>query len=317
MKIFFLFIFLVLASLRISAADGKSPCQELSLKSDGPELHGTLLLPEGDGLFPLVVLVHGSGPHDRDETVFANTPFKDIAEGLAEKGVASFRYDKRRLSLKMKKLTVYDETINDAVAAANLFRNDPRITKIYILGHSLGGMLIPRIASKSNTASGYIILAGVARPYEDIFIEQTEYLLENNKALPPAQKKINIALTKQKVQNIKALGPESIKNEWVFFGYPVSYWLDSKGYEPAEEAKKIAKPILILQGGRDYQVTMADFEIWKKELAGKTNVEFKLYFGLNHLFIYGTGKSLPAEYMKKGRVSDEVIADIVLFVKAH
>ncbi len=177
-------------------------------------------------------------------------------------------------------------------------------------------MLIPRIASKSETAEGYIILAGVARPYEDIFIEQTEYLLGDNKALTPTQKEINIALTKQMVQNIKALKPDSIKNEWIFFGCPVSYWLDLKGYEPAKEARKITKPVLVLQGMRDYQVTMKDFAIWRKELAGKANAEFKSYVGLNHLFIYGTGKSLPAEYMKKGRVADEVISDIASFVKA-
>lgn len=317
MKNFLLFIFLIFTALRLQAEERKSLEQELSFKSDGPELHGTLLLPEGTGPFPLVVLVHGSGPHDRNETVFANTTFKDIAEGLAEKGVASYRYDKRRLSPEMKKITVYDETINDAVAAADLFKSDSRISKIYILGHSLGGMLIPRIASKSETAAGYIILAGAARPLEDLILEQTEYILGNDKSVSQDCKQLQMTIIKNMAQNIKELTPDSKKMTGELMGAPASYWLDLKGYEPAKEARRIAKPVLVLQGIRDYQVTMADFDIWRKELAGKANAEFKSYVGLNHLFIYGIGKSLPAEYMKKGRVADEVIADIASFVKSH
>lgn len=316
MRNFFIFIFLILTALQLKAEAIKFQGQELSFKSDGPEMQGTLLLPEGTGPFPLVILVHGSGPNNRNETVLANTPFKDIAEGLAEKGVASFRYDKRRLSPEMKKLTVYDETINDAVAASELFKSNLKISKIYILGHSLGGMLIPRIASKCKTASGYIILAGAARPMEDLILEQTEYILGNDKSVSQDTKQLQMTIIKNIVQNIKTLTPDSKKMTGELMGCPASYWLDLQGYEPAKEAKKITKPILILQGMRDYQVTMKDFEIWRKELAGNANVEFKTYMGLNHLFIYGTGKSLPEEYMKKGRVADEVIADIASFVKA-
>ena len=316
----FIFAFSLIFQL---AADNKTFREEnLSFKSDGYELPGTLLMPDAKAPFPLVILVHGSGPNDRNETIFGNTPFKDIAVGLAERGVASYRYDKRTLVYgnkfsQMQNPTVYDETINDAVAAAEFFKNNPDISKIYILGHSLGGTLIPRIDSKCGIAAGYIILAGATRPLEDLILEQTEYIFENDKATNPAIKQLKLTAVKNIVQNIRTLTPDSKKYPGELMGAPASYWLDLKGYEPAKEAKNIAKPLLILQGMRDYQVTIKDFDIWKSELAGKSNVGFRLYPGLNHLFIRGIGKSTPAEYLIKGHVADEVIDDIASFVSEN
>jgi len=317
-----IFLILFFMVIRLPAENKGFREELLPFKSDGYELPGTFLMPEVKAPFPLVIFVHGSGPHDRNEMILGNTPFKDIAVGLAERGVASYRYDKRTLVYggrfsKMQNPTVYDETINDAVAAAELFKNNPDISQIYILGHSLGGTLIPRIDPKCGSAAGYIILAGAARPLEDLILEQSEYILENDNVTNPAIKQVKLAAVKNIVQNIRTLTPESKKYPGELMGTPASYWLDLKGYEPAKEAKKITKPVLVLQGMRDYQVTLKDFEIWKKELAGKLNVNFKLYPGLNHLFIHGAGKSLPAEYQKKGRVSDEVIDDIALFVKKN
>ncbi|HPC77851.1 MAG TPA: dienelactone hydrolase family protein, partial [bacterium] len=98
-------------------------------------------------------------------------------------------------------------------------------------------------------------------------------------------------------------------------GAPGSYWLDLINYNPLESIKNLELPILVLQGDRDYQVTVDDFKLWQEELKDKPNVTFKLYKGLNHLFIYGEGKSTTEEYYRPGNVSQEVIEDIANWIK--
>jgi len=101
----------------------------------------------------------------------------------------------------------------------------------------------------------------------------------------------------------------------LILGAPVSYWLDLKSYLPLEAARSLGRPLLILQGERDYQVSMADFAGWKKELGGRPGVALKSYPTLNHLFAAGEGRSTPAEYEKPGHVAAEVVEDIAAFVK--
>ena len=145
-------------------------------------LKGMLTLPDGDGPFPALVLVHGSGSSNMDEKVGKLTPFKDIARGLARRGIASVRYDKRSFAhgLKMmmdKKnpITVREETIDDALLAAALLRADPRIDagRVFLIGHSMGAMLAPRIECSGGDFRGLILLAGTPRRLEEVLLEQT------------------------------------------------------------------------------------------------------------------------------------------------
>lgn len=102
------------------------------------------------------------------------------------------------------------------------------------------------------------------------------------------------------------------------FGGPKSYWVDLQGYDPAEAAKSLDQPLLILQGGREYQVTRKDFDRWKQALGARPGVEFKLYPAANHLFINATGPSEPKEYDTPGFVAEPVVADIVRWIaKVH
>jgi fermentation-respiration switch protein FrsA (DUF1100 family) len=96
-----------------------------------------------------------------------------------------------------------------------------------------------------------------------------------------------------------------------------AYWLDLRGYHPEEIAKGLRQPSLILQAEGDYQVTMEDFQIWKDALGGRSNVQFKSYAGLSHLFMTyeGSGKSTPAVYTVPGHVIEEVIQDITKWIK--
>ena len=286
-------------------------------------LPGTLTLPIGPGPFPAVVLVHGSGPNDRDESIGPNKPFRDIAEGLASQGIAVLRYDKRtmvygqKLMENMDSLTAKEETIDDAIRAIELLRSTVGIdsTKVFILGHSLGAMLAPRIAAQDADIAGLIIMAGATRPLEDVILDQFNYIYSLNGAMND-QQKAEIEKIRQQVNKVKdpALSPAVASSE-LPLGMPARYWLDLRGYNPGVVADKLNKPILVLQGERDYQVTKIDFDGWKKALSNHKNVEFKLYPKLNHLFIEGEGKSTPSEYENADNVSVDVINDIAAWIK--
>jgi hypothetical protein len=280
-----------LAGLFFQSPDPEPPkAGELLVTTGNIRLPATLALPEGPGPFPVVVLVHGSGPNDRDETVAANAPFRDLAEGLARRGVATLRYVKRtRQSPQSPVATVEQEVIEDALSALGLARQqsraDPR--RVFQLGHSLGGYLAPRIALRDPAIAGVVLLAANVRSIEVLAREQLRYL---------------------------GAPPETL--EKVMAAAPASYWEDLKTYDPVALARKGSAPFLILQGERDYQVTMEDFGLWRAGLKGRPNVTLKSYPKLNHLFLEGEGKSLPAEYSKPGRIPDYVLDDIAVFVKS-
>ncbi len=288
-------------------------------------LPGTLTLPRGGGPFPAVVLVHGSGPQDRDETVLANKPFRDLAWGLASRGIAVLRYDKRtkvhgaKMASAGTPVTVKEETIDDALAAVALLRRADRIEagRIFVLGHSLGGMLVPRIGLRDSGVAGFIVMAGTTRPFEDVFLEQLSYIVSLTGPLSE-DRQATLAEVEKQAAAIKELGRTGgAAGEGLLLGAPPEYWLDLKDYDPPEVARKLLRPMLILQGGRDYQVTLADFQGWKDALSSRQNVELKLYPRLNHLFVEGEGKSTPAEYRQPGHVAKAVIDDIAEWIRRH
>jgi dienelactone hydrolase len=288
------------------------------------EMPGTLALPGGDGPFPAVVLVHGSGPHDQDETIGPNKPFKDLAWGLASRGIAVLRYTKRTLkysgqsSVNPTAFTVKDETIDDARAAIALLAQQPNIDpkRIFLLGHSLGGYLAPRIAADDPRIAGIIVMAGSTRPMEQLIVEQVRYMAgKDGKISEEDQKHIDAAEEIARQIESPELKPGTTIN---VFGSmtPSSYWLDLRGYQPASIAAGLKIPVLVVQGGRDYQVGEADFDGWKKGLTGHANATLKSYASLNHLFIAGSGPSSPGEYARPGHVSKEVVQDIAAWVTA-
>jgi len=289
------------------------------------DLPGTLTLPKGPGPFPAVVLVHGSGPNDQDESVGACKVFKDLAWGLASRAIAVLRYTKRtrqygaKSSDDLSTFTVKDETIDDAQAAVALAAATPGINpkRIFIIGHSLGAYVGPRIAAGDPQIAGLVLMAGNTRPMEDLLVEQIRYLATlNGPVTPEAQKQIDAAEASAKEFRNPELKP-GMTVHLLGAEVPASYVLDLRSYHPVEAAAALKIPIYILQGGRDYQVRVADFEGWKKGLSGKPNVHFKLYPDLNHLFVFGAGPSSNLEYIKPGHVSEEVISDIAAWIVAQ
>ncbi len=296
---------------------------EVSIGKGFFPLPGTLSLPGGDGPFPAIVLVHGSGPNDRDETIGPNKIFRDLAQGLASQGIAVLRYEKRtrqhplNMLLIGNRLTVKEETIDDAVAAFEMLTRHENIDpkRILVLGHSLGGMVLPRILSARDAIAGGISLAGAARPLEDLILEQTKYIHSLDGEPTPEQQR-EIEQITQQVAKVKSaeLTIKTSASE-LPLGITSSYWLDLKDYDPPAAAKSLRQPLLFLQGERDYQVTMDDFAIWKRALQDRQLTEFISYPRLNHLFLAGEGKSSPVEYLTPGNVDEHVINDIATWVK--
>jgi len=279
-------------------------------------LPGVLMLPWGKGPFPAVVLVHGSGAHDLDETIGPQKPFRDLALGLAARGIASVRYEKRNHAhpdqfTADRKYTVAEESVDDAVAAVQLAAAAPAIDarRVWVVGHSLGGFLAPRIAAHApGGVAGIVILAGSTRPLEELVIEQVRYLEgadSPDMAKAEAFAKIVRDPGLADGQTVDMLGAS----------IPGSYFLDLRRYDPVRTVAALRVPVLVLQGERDYQVRRADYDGWVKGLAGHASARLQLYPALNHLFEAGSGESRPTEYLRPGlHIAPEVIADIATFI---
>jgi dienelactone hydrolase len=298
---------------------------ETEVTVGGPDwpLPGTLTMPNGPGPFAAAVLVHGSGPNDRDESFGPNKTFKDLALGLASRGITVLRYDKRSKVFgaklaTIKNGTVKDEVIDDALAAVAQLRKTPKVdpARVVVIGHSLGGTLIPRIGAADASIAGLISMAGATRQLEHAMLEQTQYLAAADGRVTPDEQAA-IDRMQALVKTVAALTPADAADAKPIQGAPASYWLDLRGYDPAMAARPLKQPMLILQGERDYQVTMAgDFAKWQAALGTKPGVTFKTYPALNHLFLPGTGKSVPAEYDTPGHVPADVINDIAAWLAA-
>ncbi|MBZ5503682.1 MAG: alpha/beta fold hydrolase [Acidobacteriia bacterium] len=299
--------------------------QPLALVNGKFQLPGTLTLPKGAGPFPAVVLLHGSGPHDQDETIGPNAPLKDLAWGLASRGIAVFRYTKRTQKYGAQsnddpaRLTVDDETMNDARAAVGLLVKDKKIDprRIFVVGHSLGAYLAPWIAAREPRITGIVMLAANTRPIEQLMVEQLRYALSAG-GTPTAADQKQLAALEESARKIESPDLKPGDTVAVLGGVmPATYWLDLRGYRPVALAGELKIPILILQGGRDFQVPPAtNFAEWQAALAGHKNVTLKLYPDLNHLFITGEGPSLPQEYQQAGHIDEPVVTDIAAWISA-
>jgi dienelactone hydrolase len=303
-------------------------------------LNGILTLPAGadeKAPVPAVVLVHGSGPHDMDSTFSGTRGLFDIADFLAENGIAAIRYDKRTFAHGAKfvqsfgnSATVWEETIEDAVLAAEILRADPRVGEVYMLGWSLGGMLAPRIHASGGDFDGLIIFAGSARPLMDITydqfmaeiagaIELYGELPELTAAMDQLESLVEIAAS------IPDMTDEKAKNTLLPLLNVSAYYIKDMLIHPFESyIKDIAVPVMVMQGHNDYQVLAeVDYKLLQELLGARGNASFKLYDGLDHFFMPSIAANFSEHRDIIGlrppgtRIAEQVLGDIADWVHAR
>ena len=274
-------------------------------------LPGLLTIPaNGRGPWPAVVLLGGSGPNDMDESLGPNHIFKDVAEGLSSRGIVVLRYNKRThdygAKMDLQHITVEDEYLHDAIAAVNLLRSRPEVARnqVFVAGHSLGATIAPEVALKAAPVQGLILLAPSARKFGEMNVQQMRFLGEaSHKELDQLEQKAN--------QLDNHLMPPTEN----FMGAPASYYYDLEARDEVALARQLHIPILILHGGRDYQVIDRDIELWQAGLKGVDHVRVETFPALNHLFIAGTGRPNKQKYGEPGHVDVQVIDAMTAFIE--
>jgi dienelactone hydrolase len=296
--------------------------EKLTVGAEDWPLPGLLTRPKGTDKPPLVILVHGSGPQDRDETIGPNMPFRDLAHGLSSRGVAVLRYDKRTKAHVARftdpafvdKLTVKEEVVDDVLATIAQARRISGIDpdRIFVLGHSLGGTLAPLIAQKDGKLAGVILMAASNRPPHELIRDQLDHI----KKVDPDQA-AELAKDKTIDEALDRMKTGKARDDDKILGASVTYWKSMAAVQSAKLAGTLSKlPVLVLQGGRDYQVTEVDFNAFRQALKGRANTAFHLYADLNHCFQKGEGKATPAEYTKPAVVDERVIRDVSGWVRS-
>lgn len=291
-------------------------------------LNGMLTLPDlPEEKIPAAVLVHGSGASNMDEKIFKLTPFRDLAEGLAERGIASLRYDKRSYvhARKMRKagpITVKEETVEDAVLAAELLRKDPRMDpdRIWIIGHSMGAMLAPRIDAEGGDFRGLILMAGTPYRLEEIMVRQLRQAGQKG-GLLGAVVRLEEKIYAKKLQGLDEMPEEEAKRK-KFAGSTTLWYFKEMGRKTAADyLRDSEKPVLILQGGMDFQVLPEeDYAGFQAQLLGRANTEFRLYPELNHAFVKGLYNDVlkaRKEYSVERHIGPEVPEDIAEFIRRN
>lgn len=321
---------LTLPDAPLEAAPGEAPgaaqgaaqdeAQDAAIDPARPQSGGRAL-----EAYPAVLLVHGSGRLNRDEKMGVLTPFKDIAHYLAEQGIASLRYDKRsfvygkQLKKEFMCPTVMEETIEDALLAAELLRADARIdaARVFIAGHSLGGMLAPRIDAMGGDFAGLIILAGSPRRLLDIIVDQNEAVIAGLKGFIKLVAALQVAAFYRKLAVYDTWSLEESKSK-KFIGVNAYYLKEMEAHPARDYLMAMTKPLLVLQGGKDFQVSAGrDFTSYQTVFLYKDNARFCLYPELGHAFtpaVYGEITKVKKEYAQPATVDERVLEDIRAFV---
>ena len=295
--------------------------RDVTVEADGCHLDGVVTRPTGADSadeVPGVVLVHGSGAADMDIATYGTRMFTDLAEGLASQGIATLRYDKRTAvcQVAFENHTLDRVTVDDALVAIEELRGvegvDP--DNIVVVGHSMGGMAVPRILERDGDLAGGVAMAAPGRPMHELLIEQYEHFATVGDHEWPA-----VTEQYEEMQTeIERVRNGNYGRGAVVLGYPGALWQSLAAYDHVERARAVDAPLLFMQGSRDYQVSLEDdFAVWKRELADRPATTFESYDRLNHRFMPGTGPSINGEYMARNNVEAAVIDDLAGWIDAR
>jgi hypothetical protein len=275
---------------------------------DGVKLAATLTLPASKPPFRALLLVHGSGCIDRDETIGPNKIFAQIANDLSNAGYAVLRYDKRSCGKSGGTFALRDRLIADARDMLAFMRAQPEIDakSLYVLGHSEGGELAPSIAIADGHLRGIVLMAPPALPLEQILMQQ---LLRN---VPPARQ----ATTRRKVVAMFAAiesGKAAKSGE--------DRWLRSSfGIDPIKLIVRVPCPMLVLQGTKDIQVLPTDTpRLVAAARAAHRNITVVMLDGDDHLFIRldPSAKSTGGEYFVPSYLDPQLLTSIRDWLGKH
>ena len=282
-------------------------------------LAGTLTIPEGEGSFPAVVLISGSGPQDRNEEILGHKPFLVIADYLTRNGIAVLRYDDRGVGASKGFFSLADSAdfATDAEAAMAYLKTRSEIdcTKIGLVGHSEGGLIAPMVAADSKDVAFIVLLAGTGIPGDVLLLKQEELIarasgvsedriakskLRNNELFFLVRQfdnrdalkqvladKINEFIDEEEtVEFTEDMDREAYVNQQVNkLANPwMMYFLK---HNPATDLQKVTCPVLAVNGSRDLQVPATENLSAIKaalEQGGNQDVTVKEYTSLNHLF---------------------------------
>lgn len=283
---------------------------------------GVLTLPAGEGPFPAAVLMHGSGPGTRDLDVGPNKVFREEAWGLAARGVAALRYDKRatvhaaRFRALGRAATLEEEFTEDGTAAVRLLQSTPGIDprRVYVMGHSQSTIMAPAVAHRTG-AAGAVLVAASARPAHQVIREQVEYSL----SLPQTDS-AKREQARWMLQGVARMEDAATPDTALILGLPMAYWRSSDPVQGMREMETLLERggrALVVQGGRDYLVTDVDFGIWQRRFGGRDGITLRRYADLNHMMQPGVGKMTPAEYNERRLVSQDFIRDVAEWIRAQ
>lgn len=293
----------------------------------GFEGEAILTVPIQQKKYPCVILIGGSGPIDKDATIGPNKIYKDFSWGLAAKGVASVRFDKRT-KLYFGKImeqhqngnyyTIEQEYLEDVkeIIEKTMKKDAIDAKRVYLLGHSQGAGLMPLFLKQNKKVAGAIMAAGNYTTMPNLMSYQFDYLMPiqaKNQADSAVFNKLKIIAKNASRSNL----PNTFPNDSLPTMYPFSYWNYLNKIDLIKLAKNNKKPVLIIQGERDYQVPISEFNLWKETLQPFNNYSFNSYKKLNHLFLEGEGKSVPNEYFVRSNVPEYVIDDIGKWINAQ
>lgn len=275
-------------------------------------VYGTFVKPAAPSN-KLAIIIPGSGATDRNgnSQMTRNNSYKKLAEGLAAKGIASFRYDKRVITL-MKKGALqedklrFDDFVDDAIAAAQYYIERGQYSSIYFVGHSQGS-LVGMVAAQKVNIQGFISLCGAGQSIDKTILSQIEL------QMPDLKENASVAFTtlKEKGQ-VKDFSPALAS---IFRKEVQPFMASWMQFNPRREIRKLKVPTLIIGGSKDLQVSVGEAEILKK---AKSDAEILIVENMNHVFfdIQGDDLENTKSYNERARkIMPEVVDGIATFIK--